>query len=78
VNIDSRLRRLEERAGGRCPECVGGAGIVVAYDEAVATVRREALEECCPRCGRAPTVIRVVYDGDEEGGGYSYWSNARQ
>jgi hypothetical protein len=66
--IHSRLRKLEERAGeGRCPECAGGAGIVVAYDasetEAGATAQR------CPRCGRAPTLIRVVYEGGEEGEG---------
>jgi hypothetical protein len=69
VSFKSRLRQAEHYIRGRrCPECVGGAGIVVAYDVAVATVRREALEECCLRCGQAPTVIRVVYD-DEEGGG---------
>ncbi len=69
--INSRLRRLEERArGGPCSECAGQQGIVVAYDEATA---RRALDssagEACPRCGRAVTVIRVVYDGDEDEGG---------
>jgi DNA-directed RNA polymerase subunit RPC12/RpoP len=63
VNMDSRLRRLEERAGARCPECAGSEGIVIAYDEAAL---REALDERCPRCGRGPTVIRVV-DDEEEG-----------
>ena len=63
--IHSRLRKLEERAGeGGCPECAGNAGIVVTYDasetEAGATAQR------CPRCGRAPTIIGVVYDGEEE------------
>jgi hypothetical protein len=46
--MDSRLRRLEERAGARCPECAGSEGIVITYDEAAL---REALDECCPRCG---------------------------
>lgn len=63
--MDSRLRRLEERAGARCPECAGSEGIVITYDEAAL---REALDERCPRCGRVPRVIRVVYD-DEEGEG---------
>jgi hypothetical protein len=66
--INSRLRRLEERAGsGQCSECAGQQGIVVAYDEATA---RRALDSSasCPRCGRAVTVIRVVYDGDEDEG----------
>jgi Zn finger protein HypA/HybF involved in hydrogenase expression len=63
VNMDSRLRRLEERAGARCPECAGSEGIVITYDEAAL---REALDECCPRCGRVPRVIRVVYDDEEE------------
>jgi hypothetical protein len=67
VNMDSRLRRLEERAGGRCPECAGNAGIVVTYDPS--ETEAEALEERCPECGRVPTIIKVVYDGEEEGEG---------
>jgi hypothetical protein len=68
--INSRLRRLEER-GGRvpCPECTGAEGLVVVYDEATA---RKVLDERCSRCGRALTIIRVVYDGNEEGVGASY------
>ena len=69
MNMDSRLRRLEERTGSRCPECAGNAGIVVTCDEDGATAQREALDERCTRCGRALTLIRVVYDDDEEGGG---------
>ncbi len=68
MNIDSRLRRLEKRAGeGGCPECAGGAGIVVTYpsEPGVGTTAQR-----CPRCGRALTLIRVVYDDDEGGGGY--------
>jgi hypothetical protein len=66
-SINSRLRRLEER-GGRvpCPECTGAEGLVVVYDEAT---ERKALDEHCSRCGRALTIIRVLYDGNEEGGG---------
>ena len=67
MKIDSRLRRLGERAGGRCPECAGGVGIVVTYDEAGAG----ATAQRCPRCGRALTLIRVVYEGGEEGEGVS-------
>jgi predicted RNA-binding Zn-ribbon protein involved in translation (DUF1610 family) len=68
--IHSRLRKLEleERAGeGRCPECAGNAGIVVTYDASEPGVGTTA--QRCPRCGRALTLIRVVYEGDEEGGG---------
>ena len=58
--IKSRLRRLEECArDSGCSECTGAEGIVVAYD---AATERNALNECCSRCGRALTVIRVVYD----------------
>jgi hypothetical protein len=68
--INRRLRRLEERGGrGSCPECTGAEGLVVVYDEAT---ERKALDERCSRCGRALTIIRVVYDGNEEGGGASY------
>jgi hypothetical protein len=67
--INSRIRKLERRTSeGRCSECAGARGIVLAYDEAA---QREALEERCPRCGWAPSIIRVVYDGDEEGEGVS-------
>jgi hypothetical protein len=64
----NRLRRLEERAAasGRCPECVGGAGIVVAYDAAAS---RKALDERCSQCGRALTIIKVIYEDAPEGEG---------
>jgi hypothetical protein len=59
-SIISRLRRLEaSSASGRCPECPGGRHIVVVYDDAAS---RDASEERCQRCGRAATVLRVVYD----------------
>ena len=59
--INSRLRRLEDRAGNRCPECPAEPEcIVVAYDEAAC---REALADLCPECGRQRSVvINVVYD----------------
>jgi hypothetical protein len=70
-SMNSRLRRLEERADDRCPACALAPDeperIVVAYDEAA---RREALADRCPECGRPRSVVfNVVYD-DEEGGGY--------
>ena len=66
-SINSRLRRLEERRGRvPCPECTGAEGLVVVYDEAT---ERKALDERCSRCGRALTIIHLVYDGNEEGGG---------
>jgi hypothetical protein len=65
--IKNRLRRLEQRAhGGGCPECAGGAGIVVTYPS---ETEAEPLEERCPRCGRALTIIKVVYEGTPEGEG---------
>ena len=65
-SINSRLRRLEEREGrASCPECSGAEGLVFVYDEAT---ERKALDERCSRCGGALTIIRVVFDGNEEGG----------
>jgi hypothetical protein len=64
--INNRLRRLEERAGDRCPECALPAGA----PERIAIDRiPEGAEESCQACGRPLwTVIRVVYEGDEGGG----------
>ena len=68
--INNRLRRLEERAGGGpCPECAGAKGIAVTYGDDPA--------QSCQKCGRTLTIIRVVYEGDEEGEGDTYWLNAR-
>ena len=69
---DSRLRKLEDRLRGSCLECSGSAGIVVIWPG-----EPEDLEEhMCPKCGRQPIVIRVVYDGSsaelEGGGGEPY------
>ena len=73
-NIDSRLRRLEERGGSEaCPEC----GLAAAERRPLAVIREEHPErsfegdphEVCSRCGQPLyTVIRLVY-GDEWGGG---------
>jgi hypothetical protein len=63
-SMNSRLRRLEERAG--CPECRHKPeGIRVVYDEGQPIPEPER----CPRCHRPlEVVIKVVYD-DEEGEG---------
>ena len=55
--IKSRLRRLEERTkSSGCPECTGGGKeIVTVYGN------DPPPREHCPRCGRALTIIRVVY-----------------
>jgi hypothetical protein len=72
--INSRLRRLEQRArGGNCPECGlppnGPRRIVISDSEFPDPRFPEDPDECCPECGRPLwTVIKVVYD-DEEGGG---------
>jgi hypothetical protein len=59
-----RLRRLENRYGPEgCPECAGGQGFVLTYGDDAPR------QECCPRCERPLTIIRVVEEGDEEGGG---------
>jgi hypothetical protein len=56
--LNSRLRKLEERArGGRCPECAGAKEIVVVYGNDPPPL------EHCPKCGRQLTIIRVVNDG---------------
>ena len=57
--LNSRLRKLEERVRGSCPECSGSAGIVVLYEE---TEDLASLERCS-KCGRPLTIIRVVRDG---------------
>ena len=66
--INNRLRRLEERTGERCPECALPPGA----PERIAIERiPEGAEEICPSCGRPLwIIIRVVYEGDEEGEGY--------
>jgi len=65
--LDIRPRRLEERArGGTCPECGGPhAPERIAIDRIP-----EGAEEVCPACKRPLwRVIKVVYEGDEEGEG---------
>ena len=74
----SRLRRLEQRAGGGpCPQCGLSPGgpdakrIVGTYpeDDRSALVE-EALAECCDECGLPEVVhLRIVYEGAEEGRG---------
>jgi hypothetical protein len=66
--ISSRIRRLERRAReARCVECglpPDGLGRIVLER------LPEGEPEFCPECVRPLwTVIKVVYDGDEEGGG---------
>ena len=63
-SMNSRLRRLEGRAGDRCPECAlpPGAPERIAIDRIP-----EGAEELCQACGRPLwTVIKVIYE-DEEG-----------
>ena len=63
-SIDSRLRKLEERACGSCSECSGGKGIITVWHD------DPPPREHCPKCGRGLTIIRIVYDRNElEGGG---------
>jgi len=65
--INTRLRRLEERArGGTCPECGGPHA-----PERLAIERiPERAEEACPACERPLwRVIKIAYEGDEEGEG---------
>jgi hypothetical protein len=66
-SMNSRLRRLEERAG--CPECRHKPeGIHVYYPDKGEPVPEP---EHCPGCDRSlGVVLRVVYD-DGEGEGLS-------
>ena len=75
-SIDSRLRRLEEHGDG-CPEC----GLSAAARRPIAVVYPDDPDkgfegdpyEACTACGEPLyTVLRVVYDDDEGGGGTSY------
>jgi hypothetical protein len=75
-SIGSRLKRLEGRGRGSCPECGlspdGHRRIAVIYDEDPEKGFQGDPNEKCNRCGRPLyTVIRVVYEdaGDVEGGG---------
>ena len=78
--LESRLRRLEERGRGVCPECgfpPDSKGIIVLIDEEHPEKSLQGdPDERCPRCGRfLYTVIRVIYDSpiDGEGGGGRRW-----
>jgi len=72
-SIDSRLRRLEE-SGDSCPECGLSATarrpIAVVYpDDPDKSFDGDPYERC-PECGRPLyTVLNVVYEGEEGGGG---------
>ena len=71
-SISSRLRRLEDsRHSGRCPECYLWPEPTLAYYPG----RGESPPEVptCPSCRRPLAhVVRVVYEGDEGGGGYRW------
>jgi hypothetical protein len=59
--ITSRLRRLEERALGRCPECHGKPQEIHAFYPDKGEPVPEP--ERCGGCGRSlGVVLRVVYD----------------
>jgi hypothetical protein len=72
-SIDSRLQRLEGQ-GHRCPEC----GLAPHERRPPALINEEHPDksfdgdpyERCPECGRPLyTVLNVVYEGEEGGGG---------
>jgi hypothetical protein len=55
VSIESRLRRLEGRGGGVCPECGGDEG---GNDDTYEVVWvDDAEEEWCETCGRQTTIV---------------------
>ena len=75
-SIENRLKRLEE-SGDSCPEC----GLAPDARRPIAVVYPDDSDkgfegdpyEACTACGEPLyTVIRVVYDDDEGGGGTSY------
>jgi hypothetical protein len=71
--IKNRLRRLEERRYGHCPECGlpprGHGRLAVINEEHPDKSFAGDPDERCARCGRfLYTVLRVVYE-DEGGGG---------
>jgi ribosomal protein S14 len=74
--ISGRLRRLEEaiRGARRCPECglppAAPGRIVYVGEGPPGEAFSGNPDERCARCGRwLWTVIEVVYDDAEEGGG---------
>jgi hypothetical protein len=74
-SIEGKIRRLERRgSGGRCPECglmPGGHGRVAVINEEHPEKSFDGdPDERCSSCGRPLyTVLRVVYEGEEGGGG---------
>ena len=75
--IDNRLRRLERARGAPCPECGDlppRPELIVVWppDDPLGNHTREMPkgEPFCPACGRERWIImRVVYEGAEEGEG---------
>lgn len=71
AGIAGRIHRLEASAGGECPRCSGVRGIFVtgvmsrADDKWLERVSAEGGP--CPACGRAPTRINVVEEGQPWG-----------
>lgn len=54
MNFDSRLRRLEEKAGsGKCT--CGSRPQIIWPDQA------DQVDATCPKCGRERVVLRVEY-----------------
>jgi hypothetical protein len=72
VGFSDRLRRLEGRGRGPCPECGlppdGHRRIAVINEERPETSFDGDPDELCGRCGRLMwTLIRVVYGDEGEG-----------
>jgi hypothetical protein len=74
VSIKGRVQRLQARLAGACPEC----GLAPDERRPMAVVYEEYPErgfqgdpyEACAGCGEPLyTVLRVVYEGEEGGGG---------
>ena len=66
MGIDSRLRRLQARLAGACPECHGKPQAIHPYYPSKGEPVPEP--ERCSGCGRPLGIIlRVVYDGEGEG-----------
>jgi predicted RNA-binding Zn-ribbon protein involved in translation (DUF1610 family) len=57
VSITDRLRELERRIGGQCPEC--GATDGEDTEPVLQRLSPGEVPRPCPACGTMPTVIRM-------------------
>jgi hypothetical protein len=66
MSIKGRIRRLQARLAGACPECDGKPQVIYAYYPGKGEPVPEP--ERCPGCGRSLGVVFLVVYGGGGGG----------